>query len=109
MDDLATWFRAQLDADERATSEVQLSQLDPGYVPRRIEANRRLVELHRPANPDAVPIEGTRGWPDRPWLFCETCGSGEAYEYPTDWPCLTLRLLAAPYSTRPGYREDWRP
>jgi hypothetical protein len=28
---------------------------------------------------------------------------------PTMWPCMTLRLIALPYTDRPGYREEWRP
>jgi hypothetical protein len=157
MDDLITWFRAQLDVDQSAAEEmkrvfptpweladrgwmarivadgphfpevIRLDQeqapgvgeldsairhvllQDPDRVLREVEAKRRTIDLHVPANPDAVPIEGTRGWPDKPWLFCRTCGSGEAYEYPTDWPCATVRLLALPFSDRPGYREEWKP
>lgn len=33
----------------------------------------------------------------------------EHHADPTPAPCSTLRLLALPYSDRPGYREEWRP
>lgn len=51
---------------------------------------------------------GHPGWPGRPWFICKTCGSGEE-KYPADWPCATIRLVALPFSDRPGYREEWRP
>jgi hypothetical protein len=92
----------------RATVD-HIADNDPDAVLREVEAKRRLVELHQPANPDDEPREGTPGWPGRPWHYCRTCGSGEAYEYPTDWPCATVRLLALPFSDRPGYREEWKP
>jgi len=82
---------------------------DPDRQLREVEAKRQLVKRHLPANPDAEPREGLPGWPDKPWLYCATCGSGEPNEYPITWPCETLKLVALPFSDRPGYREDWKP
>lgn len=99
----------QPDGTVSATDGEHIVNFDPDRARREVEAKRRLVELHSPANPDAVPREGLPGWPDRPWLYCKTCGSGEPYEYPTDWPCATLKLLALPFASQPGYRDEWRP
>ncbi|MGZ4560260.1 MAG: DUF6221 family protein [Mycobacteriaceae bacterium] len=38
---------------------------------------------------------------------CETCSAGG--EYPGEFPCRTLRLLAQPYRDREGFREEWAP
>lgn len=86
-----------------------IAEYDPARVLREVEAKRRLVELHQPANPDAVPCEGYAGWPDKPWFYCATCGSGEPNEYPITWPCETIKLVALPYADRPGYLDTWRP
>ncbi len=88
---------------------VHVARHDPARVLRDVKAKREIVDEHQPANPDAVPREGEPGWPDRPWFYCKTCGSGEANEYPTTWPCRTLRLLALPYAGQPAYRAEWRP
>jgi hypothetical protein len=37
--------------------------------------------------------------------YCHTRVPGEGQL----WPCLTLRLVALPYSGHPDYIEDWRP
>lgn len=112
MDDLTTFLRQCLDAEEQWAEESK-TDFYVGDCAQRllldVAAKRQIVVLHVPANPDAKPIEGYPGWPDQPWLFCKTCGSGEPNEYPTDWPCQTLRLLASVYSDHPGYRPEWAP
>ena len=67
---------------------------DPARVLREIEAKRQIVEQHRPV-----------GYGDVCLSYCHTRTPSQ----PQTWPCLTLRLLAAPYADRPGYRESWRP
>jgi hypothetical protein len=57
----------------------------PAAVLRRCAADRRQVERHK-------PISHHDGF-----TYCATCGSGEPYEYPTDWPCDTLKDIAEPY------------
>lgn len=91
--------------DGEAVGEYIVSW-DPARVLAECDAKRRIVELHKSAGRLCT------GDPDLPesWHdYCDTCGSGEPYEYPTPWPCDTLKLLALPYADRPGYREDWRP
>jgi hypothetical protein len=128
MDDLITWLRAQIDEGEahgrkvaKLVAEDEAWMADVAWMPdppsgepgkeflADLESKRRLVELHSPANPNAEPREGSPGWPDKPWLYCATCGSGEPNEYPITWPCETIKLVALPFSDRPGYREEWKP
>lgn len=75
---------------------IHIARHDPARVLREVEAKRRLVTLH-------VGEDGSHGF----W-YCKTCGSGEPNEYPTEWPCATLKLLAAPYAEHPDYRAEWQ-
>ncbi|MCI3240266.1 DUF6221 family protein [Streptomyces spinosisporus] len=126
MDDLVQWLRAQLDEDERIAraaggtwwappdlpGEVydsggvnidaklksfaaHIAEHDPARVLREIDAKRRMLELHHSIE---LPTEALDACAE-----CEVTGA-----YP-EYPCRTLRLLALPYSDRPGYREEWRP
>ncbi|MFE7233930.1 DUF6221 family protein [Streptomyces sp. NPDC057596] len=116
---LPEWLHAQLDADEAAarrhwnrdgvTSErFHGTPYDPSRVLREIDAKRRIVELHRPA-----PGWSGRITPEHPHRepVCVICADFDRHGDPTGdpYPCLTLRLLALPYSDRPDYRDDWRP
>lgn len=68
---------------------------DPVRVLREVDAKRKLVRWHyrRPGPKwDTPEAEG---------FECATCDQ--------QFPCLTLRLLAAVYSDRDGYREEWSP
>jgi hypothetical protein len=56
---------------------------DPAYVLADTEAKRSILDLHSPG-----------AFPD-----CAGCGD--------DVPCLTVRLLAAPFSTHPDYDPAW--
>ncbi|MET7458502.1 DUF6221 family protein [Streptomyces sp. NPDC005574] len=80
-----------------------IAEHDPARVLRDIEAKRALLHEHR--------IDGWR---------CSTCANEETFDDDADgnrewsrggkdFPCPTLRLIAAPYADRPGYREEWRP
>lgn len=71
----------------------------PIYEPRAfvladVEAKRRIVELHAPADDD----------PGGP-VYCPECSRYDG----TGKLCPTLRLLALPYADHPDYRDDWRP
>lgn len=123
MDDLITWLRAQLDEDERiatrdgvlagdtwqvleplpgrVTAEVMrvggtvakleehdaehIARHDPARVLREVEAKREITNA----------CAGTLGGGVNPGAMCDAD--------------LVLRLLALPYSDRPGYREAWKP
>lgn len=77
---------------------------DPARVLREVEAKRRILDLHGCAGRKVG-----EGYPADGFAWCATCGSGEEHEYPTPWPCVTLRLLALPHADHPGYREEWHP
>lgn len=98
------WLHQQLTDDERRAEAVRrdataihrggdtvMAEQHMGrvrWVLRDIEAKRRILVAH--AEHATVPN------------FCRTCGS-------TAGPCETKRLLALPYSDRPGYRTEWAP
>lgn len=126
--DLVEWLRAQLDEDERVARTVQLRRpgpwqldpepweahaiglldsagrsvaavlgsysaefmatVDPARVLREVEAKRKVV--------DHIVYELADHGADNPWWY-------------DDKLLPILRMLALPYSDRPGYREDWRP
>jgi hypothetical protein len=68
-----------------------------------IEATRRILLAHRTTVSEKVPgfpLYGSEYW-------CETCHV-PADEAGSNW-CLTLRLLALPYTDHPDYSERWRP
>ncbi|CAI9417307.1 DUF6221 family protein [Nocardioides sp. T2.26MG-1] len=68
-------------------------------------AKRQIIALHEQG--DGVSYRGTE--------FCSRCtASGEypaddAYTDEQNWPCPTLRALAAVYADHPDYRQEWRP
>jgi hypothetical protein len=63
---------------------------DPAYVLADIESKRQIVKRH------SDPRGGD-----------PSCSSIDYPENAED--CETLRLLAAPFSGEPGYKEEWRP
>lgn len=62
------------------------------------DAKRQIIHLHRARSDEDDPAIA-------PW--CASCGT--PYEWPTDYPCPTLRLLALPYAAHPDYRQEWTP
>jgi hypothetical protein len=103
--DYATYDGPDIDA-----AVAYLKQFRPARVLREVESKRRILDGH--------PFEqGTVGG------VCGTChgnsrmeehwdGEEETVEWVDSemvWPCPTVRNLAAVYSDRPGYREEWKP
>ncbi|MES9522431.1 DUF6221 family protein [Streptomyces capoamus] len=80
---------------------------DPARVLQEIDAKRRVLARHH-----AAPIP-----PGNEWIALYPYCAAHAYEWPEGsvvYPvelkgCPELRDLAAAYSHRPGYREEWRP
>src|SRR5207248_2405491 len=70
------------------------------HMPERVlaecAAKRRIVELHQDGNADLR----WDGDPDPLPGFCTVCHNRSEHEQER-WPCLTLRLLAAPYAEHP--------
>lgn len=118
MDDLTTWLKARLDAIELSDWHERTCQTHqkmphnsplglggsplsclcgvPDFVLRDVESKRKLIEEHRRYG--------------RVEPCCAICGErsndGDLYG---EWPCDTLKLLALPFSDRPGYRSEWKP
>ncbi|MEW2421306.1 DUF6221 family protein [Streptomyces nigra] len=94
--------------DPRASDDEgvarHIAEWDPVRVLREIDAKRQLVKLHS----SAVLRAGGGAQYYNTQTVCRSCEP--SYQFPEQsWPCPTLRLLAAPYSDRPGYQEEWRP
>lgn len=137
--DFVVWLRAQLDDDERgprslsgeswsAAEEVfgvrritvdyatvmvvpavlsvraeHIARWDPARVLAEVDAKRRIIDEHYVA----TGYDGHRADADVCGRCAEDDQAGGSVGDP--WPCTTLRLLALPYSGRPGYRQEWRP
>ncbi|MGW1595264.1 DUF6221 family protein [Streptomyces sp. NPDC002343] len=106
---LVRWLDEQFNVDERIaraacwdeqsdvwTARPPQEPWDPARVLREIDAKRRIVELHGPADTE---------YADGP--VCTTCDDLRGVE--PAYPCRTLRLLLLPYADRPGYSDEWRP
>jgi hypothetical protein len=133
-EDLIDWLRRQLDEDEEAArgaggstpsgrwareaygcvidakqrlvvygegtptrEEVEhIARHDPARVLREVEAFRKIVDEHAPM------ADG----------YCQRCSQDEEQPQPDGWfvrsPCTTIKLLAAIFSGRPAFREEWR-
>jgi len=96
---LTDWLLARIAEDE---ADAQRIPTEDGYahhtncwdkdrVLAECEAKRRIVALHEVRDPQAA-----RPVCDQDRLM------GDA-----DYPCLTLRALAAVYADHEGYREEW--
>lgn len=132
MTDLAGWFAAQLDADEQTARAAQEAadglagsgelwvatgadyavgvDYDPAFVLADITAKRRILAEH--ATQD-VPVLEFRGELIMSGPECRVCADWDAADMDgppnAPAPCQTLRLLAAPYASRPGYDPTWAP
>ncbi|WP_432091049.1 DUF6221 family protein [Streptomyces sp. NRRL F-5630] len=76
-------------------SAAHIARHDPARVLAEVEVKRALLELHH-------EVEDPQEMQD----FCAACDVTGTYP---EYPCRTLRLLALPYSSHPGYDESWRP
>lgn len=78
-------------------------QVGPGRVLAECAAKRAQVKMHAP-------------WLDDSVSDCQECGHGSVnreddggdYFDPVEWPCPTIRHLAAVYAGHPDYDESWR-
>jgi hypothetical protein len=78
--------------------QQHIARHDPTRALAEVDANRRILDLHRPVQ---VRSTGSAGG------NLETCRLCD--QFPAQYPCGTMRALAMPYADRPGYREQWRP
>lgn len=85
----------------------------PARVLRKVEAKRRIIDLHAGSHdcpefisgtyPDDWPAAAPYGKAGQPWEHTSTEHHEEGE------PCPTLRLLAQPYVDHPDYRQEWAP
>jgi hypothetical protein len=129
-EDLIDWLRRMIDEDERAARATvpgpwrvsgldvhaedlvvmenfdepgpwlralpeHIARHDPARVLREVEARRRLIDQYEAMRAGAEAAAGTI-----------LAGAAKvrlgAYE-------MAVKIMAMPYSDRPGYREEWRP
>jgi hypothetical protein len=95
--------------DELAEVALKAAGFDPARVLREVGAKRKIIALHavvvERVNTRFNPRTGERNR-SRYELCCDLCGL--ASDDPTS-ACETVRLLALPFSDRPGYQEEWKP
>ena len=95
--DLRAWHENGCGIHPQGVEQTWCDCAAPARILAACEAHRRIVEAH----PRSVALD-----------YCETCFSGDfgRLDDPLheDWPCPTLRALAAIYADRDGYREEWR-
>lgn len=75
-------------------------RITSGRVLAECAAKRAIVDLHAAYPTPQVMVYGTI-------TACSECGSVD--DSPVEWPCPTLRNLAAVYADSPEFREEWRP
>lgn len=89
---LMTWGRNE---------DLHVARWDPARVVAEVAAKRAILDLH------AIVSNGC----DKPDSdYCQECYYDRGYNpqgFPM--PCPTVRLLALPYASNPGYEESWRP
>lgn len=125
MDDLAAFLNARFDEVEgeaRAAQEVRsdyhawhsaedlrvqgmddrdalhIAAHSPAQVLADVDSSRRIMWEHRPLR---RRVTGSTGGTV---ADCQRCS-----QFPAQYPCLTLRLLALRYASHPDYRQEWRP
>jgi hypothetical protein len=109
MDDLVEWLRVQLDLDQawaQSLPEQPGSEIYNGeqWVPapardrmlREVEATRRILDM-------------CAGWIAEPLVKDWEIDRADELRLQNDVGPTLLRLIALPYSDRPGYQEEWRP
>jgi hypothetical protein len=110
-DDLASFLRAQWDAEEADArwslenapaahqTDPNSMNFSPARVLAEVEAKRRILDKHAFVQTKAVG-EGMRVVDVD---VCRTCSNKHGV------PCATVRLLALPYADHESYREGWKP
>ena len=120
--DLAAFLAARLDEDEAiarhagscdfyddvddsvplADERNHILRHAPARVLREVAAKRAILDVHSATYPVTYPQPS--GQPT-----CGVCHAGGWDWDPEQWPCPTVRALAAVYSDHPDYRQEWAP
>lgn len=99
-------------ADEVADRHAaHIARHDPARVLADVESKRRIIDLHKITveKLSVPPYDEMTGDPnpDEYDAYCAVCGYVWVNNDPTQ-ACMTLRLLAEPFSDHPDYRDEWR-
>ena len=108
MDDLVEWLTQIWDEEaklaKRAGDALTAPEIDnyghltvpSAWMLARIAADRQILDEHGVA------------WNAEVCTVCHHL-TGDDLQVDNDpWPCRTVRLLAQPYASRPGFRDEWR-
>jgi hypothetical protein len=89
---------------QRTPVTRQITRWSPARVLAECEAKRRIVEEHAAEDARMLLARGEPQWE------CRVCASGDRWEgyFRHDWPCDTIRILAAVYADHDQFREEWR-
>ncbi len=85
----------------------------PGRLMRKIlrecEAKRRIIDEHARSPLDATEvIYPAKGKPyDLTYPACQTCVMDDPQRHPLQYPCPTIRALAAVYADHADYDPEW--
>ncbi|MFJ1650088.1 DUF6221 family protein [Streptomyces sp. NPDC088337] len=120
MDDLTQWLSAQLDEDERAARAATLTEGMTGSLVDFLKHEAMQVDVAPSEAHYArhTPVRVLREIDAKRQIVREWEDAKRAAESdPSDASArvallafgITLRLHAAVYDARPGYREEWRP
>lgn len=127
-DGIAGFIASRLDEDQRAADAVLFACRDsrqpwpPEQAPGRggpaltaylkhfsenralrdLAAKRAILELHKLVYTDFIDRDGE----DRTSGDCDECDTGG---FADNWPCTTLRHLAAIWNSHADYRAEWAP
>lgn len=89
-------WRSSSDADH-------FNRWSPWRVQSACLAHRLIVRAHRNAGPKVLRVPGAAL--EVAAATCETCRDPDGQ--PAQWPCYTLRVLAAEWADHPDYRREW--
>jgi hypothetical protein len=92
---------AEIAADPYAWTDFPSGEWDPTRVLAECAAKRRIVERHAPEDYNTAFVGS------EVIQVCTECAGGGSPG--ADWPCGTMRDLAAVYADHPDYRDEWRP
>ena len=105
--DLKTFLLARIAEDEaEANGQLGAEYYTDGAWPEEVAARvlaecaakRAIVDRHR-RDPDVQRMIYGDIYP------CTECG--DADDSPMEWPCPTMRILAAVYADHPDYQSEW--
>jgi hypothetical protein len=93
--------------DDDFANALHIARHDPARVLREVEAKRKIIDRHHPETYSFAEVGDAGDRFERSVIGCAQC----TYDGldPEPWPCADVRDLAAIFSDRPGYREEWRP